>query len=145
MGGNALPESVAGRLYADFRTHERMKQNFKLLVQQLARARPGFIPIDSPPTPFIGGEVQRVDNLFFVKAPIVGAFYEAPSPDAPPFVNIGDHVMPGKVLCIIESMKLMNEVEAEMAGVQYGRGCCYATETLAKSLPALPVIWLRWR
>jgi acetyl-CoA carboxylase biotin carboxyl carrier protein len=51
-----------------------------------------------------------------VKSPIVGTYYDAPSPDAPPFVKIGDTVEPGQVLCIIESMKLMNEIEAEMAG-----------------------------
>ena len=51
-----------------------------------------------------------------VKSPIVGTYYDAPSPDAPSFVKIGDSVEPGQVLCIIESMKLMNEIEAEMAG-----------------------------
>jgi acetyl-CoA carboxylase biotin carboxyl carrier protein len=55
-------------------------------------------------------------NLVLVKSPIVGTFYEGPSPDAPPFVRIGEHVQPGKVLCIIESMKLMNEIEAETSG-----------------------------
>jgi acetyl-CoA carboxylase biotin carboxyl carrier protein len=56
-------------------------------------------------------------NLVLVKSPIVGTFYEAPSPGAPPFVRIGERVQPGKVLCIIESMKLMNEIEAECSGV----------------------------
>jgi acetyl-CoA carboxylase biotin carboxyl carrier protein len=51
-----------------------------------------------------------------VKSPIVGTFYDAPSPGAPPFVRVGDRVEPGQVLCIIESMKLMNEIEAEVAG-----------------------------
>jgi acetyl-CoA carboxylase biotin carboxyl carrier protein len=51
-----------------------------------------------------------------VKSPIVGTFYEASAPDAPPFVKVGDSVEPGQVLCIIESMKLMNEIEAEVAG-----------------------------
>jgi len=51
-----------------------------------------------------------------VKSPIVGTYYDAPSPEAAPFVNIGDTVEPGQILCIIESMKLMNEIEAEMAG-----------------------------
>jgi acetyl-CoA carboxylase biotin carboxyl carrier protein len=51
-----------------------------------------------------------------VKSPIVGTFYEASSPDAPPFVKVGDSVEPGQVLCIIESMKLMNEIESEVAG-----------------------------
>jgi acetyl-CoA carboxylase biotin carboxyl carrier protein len=55
-------------------------------------------------------------NHTLVKSPIVGTYYDAPSPGAAPFVNIGDTVEPGQVLCIIESMKLMNEIEAEMAG-----------------------------
>ncbi|MGA3097745.1 MAG: acetyl-CoA carboxylase biotin carboxyl carrier protein [Bryobacteraceae bacterium] len=56
-------------------------------------------------------------NLVLVKSPIVGTFYECPSPGAPPFVRIGERIQPGKVLCIIESMKLMNEIEAECAGI----------------------------
>jgi len=56
-------------------------------------------------------------SLVVVRSPIVGTFYEAPSPGATPFVRVGDTVQPGQVLCIIESMKLMNEIEAEMAGV----------------------------
>jgi acetyl-CoA carboxylase biotin carboxyl carrier protein len=51
-----------------------------------------------------------------VKSPIVGTYYDSPSPDAPPFVRVGDTVEPGQVLCIIESMKLMNEIEAETGG-----------------------------
>jgi acetyl-CoA carboxylase biotin carboxyl carrier protein len=51
-----------------------------------------------------------------IKSPIVGTYYDAPTPDAAPFVKVGDAVEPGQVLCIIESMKLMNEIEAEMAG-----------------------------
>jgi acetyl-CoA carboxylase biotin carboxyl carrier protein len=57
------------------------------------------------------------EDLLYVKSPIVGTFYESASPGSPPFVRIGEHVTAGKVLCIIESMKLMNEIEAEVAGV----------------------------
>lgn len=56
-------------------------------------------------------------KLTDVLAPIVGTFYSAPSPDAAPFVRVGDRVAAGTVLCIIEAMKLMNEIEAESAGV----------------------------
>jgi acetyl-CoA carboxylase biotin carboxyl carrier protein len=56
-------------------------------------------------------------NLHLVKAPIVGTFYECPKPGAPSFVKAGDTVQPGQILCIIESMKLMNEIECETAGV----------------------------
>ena len=51
-----------------------------------------------------------------VKSPIVGTFYESPSPDSPPFVQVGDTVAAGKVLCIVEAMKLMNEIESDAAG-----------------------------
>jgi acetyl-CoA carboxylase biotin carboxyl carrier protein len=51
-----------------------------------------------------------------VKSPIVGTFYRTPDPSAPPFVDVGDHIRVGQVLCIIEAMKLMNEIEAEVAG-----------------------------
>ena len=56
-------------------------------------------------------------DLFIVKSPIVGTYYEAPSPGTPPFVKVGDTVKEGQVLCIIEAMKLMNEIEAEVSGV----------------------------
>lgn len=52
-----------------------------------------------------------------VRAPIVGTFYRAPAPDAPPYVKEGDRVEKGQVLCIIEAMKLMNEIESEVSGI----------------------------
>src|SRR5947208_4159699 len=56
-------------------------------------------------------------GLILVKSPIVGTFYEGASPGSPPFVRVGEKVQPGQVLCIIESMKLMNELEAETSGI----------------------------
>jgi len=56
------------------------------------------------------------DSNVLVKSPIVGTYYDAPSPGSASFVKVGDQVEPGKVLCIIESMKLMNEIEAEVSG-----------------------------
>ena len=55
-------------------------------------------------------------SMAAIKAPMVGTFYRASSPDARPFVDIGDLVQPGTVVCIIEAMKLMNEIQAEVAG-----------------------------
>lgn len=60
---------------------------------------------------------QEEDRDIVVKSPIVGTYYDAPSPGSSPFVKPGDRVEPKQVLCIIESMKLMNEIEAEVAGV----------------------------
>ena len=56
------------------------------------------------------------ENLHIVKSPIVGTLYEAPSPGAPPFVKVGDMVEVGQVLCIVEAMKLLNEIESDVAG-----------------------------
>ena len=56
------------------------------------------------------------EGLHTVKSPIVGTFYEAPSPGAPPFVKVGDSVEVGQVLCIVEAMKLLNEIESDFAG-----------------------------
>ena len=52
-----------------------------------------------------------------IRSPIVGTFYRAPSPESPNFVNVGDTISPGQTLCIIEAMKVMNEIEAEFGGV----------------------------
>jgi acetyl-CoA carboxylase biotin carboxyl carrier protein len=59
---------------------------------------------------------QPAENGTLVKSPIVGTFYQAADPNSPPFVSVGDRVKVGQVLCIIEAMKLMNEIEAEVAG-----------------------------
>ena len=56
------------------------------------------------------------EGLHNVKSPIVGTFYEAPSPGAPPFAKVGDVVEVGQVLCIVEAMKLLNEIESDVAG-----------------------------
>ena len=60
-------------------------------------------------------EAAPVDS-HVIKSPIVGTFYAAPSPDAEPFVRVGDRVRVGQVLCIVEAMKLMNEIESDVAG-----------------------------
>ncbi len=75
---------------------------------QLSAAPTGSSNLSATPPP--------AANEVIVKSPIVGTFYESPKPGDPPFVKVGDFVEPGQVLCIIESMKLMNEIESESAG-----------------------------
>jgi acetyl-CoA carboxylase biotin carboxyl carrier protein len=78
-----------------------------------------LLPQSVPP-----GEAQRVPpsppsvgtNFHEIKSPIVGTFYKSPGPDAAPFVDVGSTVQPGTVLCIVEAMKLMNEIESDAAG-----------------------------
>jgi acetyl-CoA carboxylase biotin carboxyl carrier protein len=73
-------------------------------------------PAAEPPAPPPPEETHEEENLLLVKSPIVGTYYDAASPGAPPFVKVGDRVEAKQVLCIIESMKLMNEIEADVAG-----------------------------
>ena len=58
----------------------------------------------------------KADNLITIKSPMIGTFYKRPSPDKPSFVEVGEEIAPGKVLCIIEAMKLFNEIESEVSG-----------------------------
>ncbi len=73
---------------------------------QAAAALP---PESSSPTPATAGGVE-------IKSPMVGTFYASPSPDAPPFVTPGQEITPETVVCIIEAMKVMNEIKAEVSG-----------------------------
>jgi acetyl-CoA carboxylase biotin carboxyl carrier protein len=80
---------------------------------EVAPAAPPPVPVeDEAPPAAAAPEAHLVE----VTAPIVGTFYSAPAPDAASYVKVGDHVAAGTVLCIIEAMKLMNEIEAETAG-----------------------------
>src|SRR5215471_3356070 len=84
----------------------------------VAAPPPVHFPLQAVEAPKEKPEKPAADpNLVLVKSPIVGTFYESPAPDAPVFVRVGERIQIGKVLCIIESMKLMNEIEAEVSGI----------------------------
>lgn len=74
-------------------------------------AVPGPSPPEAAPA-----AVAEAEELIEIRSPMVGTFYRAPAPDADPYVEVGDEVTPGQVLCIIEAMKLMNEIESEHSG-----------------------------
>ena len=59
---------------------------------------------------------QKGEDLYYIKSPIVGTFFKAPSPNSEAFVSVGDFVEKGSVVCIVEAMKLMNEIESDVAG-----------------------------
>jgi oxaloacetate decarboxylase alpha subunit len=69
-----------------------------------------------PVPPAAAPAAPEATDVVVVRSPMVGTFFRAPDPNSPPFVNAGDRVKVGQVLCIIEAMKLMNEIEAEVAG-----------------------------
>ncbi len=80
-------------------------------AEPAATIQPPQAPAAQEPAPETPAE-----NLHVLKSPMVGTFFAAAAPDAPPFVNVGDAVVVGQVLCIVEAMKLMNEIESEFTG-----------------------------
>jgi len=110
----------------------RIKRGAAQLGSSAAVAQTAALPIVSAPLPLSPSPpaeasadpspapepapVESSDHLYVIKSPIVGTYYSASTPNAPPFVKVGDMVQVGQVLCIIEAMKLMNEIESEVAG-----------------------------
>ena len=138
MNQKELKELIEFLIEKDISEFELERGDVKVRIKRGADAQP--IPVLSPvaaipsaapmaiaPAPVHTAPVTASANaapatasadeeLHIVKSPIVGTFYEAPAPGAPPFVKPGDAVQAGQVLCIIEAMKLMNEIESDMAG-----------------------------
>lgn len=88
-------------------------------MQQMApSAAPA--PATQPAAPAAGNAPAAApagnENFITVKSPMIGTFYRSPSPDKPPFVNVGDEIKQGEPICIIEAMKLFNEIESEVTG-----------------------------
>ena len=99
--------------------------NFKIILRRsFAAATPQLLSVQAAPalqatllaSNTAPAQVEPASDLIESRSPIVGTFYHASSPDSPPFVAVNDIVKKGDVLCIIEAMKLMNEIEAEISG-----------------------------
>lgn len=94
------------------------------VVQQIPVAAPPVsVPAAVPPAPeavatdTAAAETSEEDSKYItIKSPIIGTFYRRPSPDKPPFVEVGDVIAQGDVLCVIEAMKLFNDIESEVSG-----------------------------
>ena len=146
MNQKEIKELIEFLVEKDIAEFELQRGDMKLLVKRGASVQPVPVvhvapsvvpaqaiaataappaPAASAPSPIAGsGEPATAPSapppeadLFILKSPIVGTYYEAPSPGTPPFVKVGDAVKEGQVLCIIEAMKLMNEIEADVSGV----------------------------
>lgn len=79
-------------------------------------AAPAAAPVAAPAAPAPAAKASDESKYHVVKSPMIGTFYRQPSPDKPNFVNVGDEVKPGQVICIIEAMKLFNEIESDVKG-----------------------------
>jgi acetyl-CoA carboxylase biotin carboxyl carrier protein len=84
-------------------------------VQPQVQTLPQLQPTAAAPTA-TEAAAPKADNFITIKSPMIGTFYRRPSPDKPNFVETGDEIAPGKVVCIIEAMKLFNEIESEVSG-----------------------------
>ncbi len=104
------------------------QKDFKLLIKKnpaqytTTQYIPAPVAMQAAPAPVailapVATVVEpKADNLITIKSPMVGTFYRTANPDSPAFVNVGDDVSSGKVVCIIEAMKLFNEIESEVSG-----------------------------
>ena len=84
------------------------------IQQAVAQQAPAVAPQVAASAP--SAPVEAPSNLVEIKSPMVGTFYVSANPDKPPFVNVGDSITAGKTVCMIEAMKLFNEIEAEVSG-----------------------------
>lgn len=133
MNQKELKELIEFLIEKDIAEFELERGDVKVRVKRgtMVASSPALSPIVShsvtapPASPALGGSGTPLvtgkssapeEELHIVKSPIVGTFYESPSPGSPPFVKPGDAVDAGQVLCIIEAMKLMNEIEADVGG-----------------------------
>jgi acetyl-CoA carboxylase biotin carboxyl carrier protein len=96
--------------------HSAAEPRFYAVPPAPAPAASPLAPPEAPPAAAAPAAPAPEEGLHTVKSPIVGTFYEAPSPGAPPFAKVGDVVEVGQVLCIVEAMKLLNEIESDVAG-----------------------------
>ncbi len=99
---------------------EEAAQHFVSAPQQVYAPQPMTAPQPAMAQPQAGGstapKAAEASNLITIKSPMIGTFYRKSSPDKPSFIEVGDEVAPGKVVCIIEAMKLFNEIESEVSG-----------------------------
>jgi acetyl-CoA carboxylase biotin carboxyl carrier protein len=139
MNQKELKELIEFLIEKDIAEFELERGDVKVKIKRAAEPAPMPLP-DSryfavqtaapgmPAPPLASGRVDLAANtapaappepeetLHIVKSPIVGTFYESPSPGSPPFVKVGDVLEVGQLLCIVEAMKLMNEIECDVAG-----------------------------
>jgi|SRR5690554_5257442 len=109
----------------DFKITIKTKQEPKYVTATVPAAAPAPVqqPVQlaapesvAPAAPAAAPAAEEKSNLVTIKSPMIGTFYRSASPDKPPFVNVGDEITAGKVICIVEAMKLFNEIESEVSG-----------------------------
>jgi acetyl-CoA carboxylase biotin carboxyl carrier protein len=137
MNQKELKELIEFLIEKDIAEFELERGDVKVKIKRAAEAPPALLPdsryiavhpapvatAPAPPSASVQNDLAATtsapepeSDLHIVKSPIVGTFYESPSPGSPPFVKVGDSLEVGQLLCIVEAMKLMNEIECDVAG-----------------------------
>ncbi|MDG1290982.1 MAG: acetyl-CoA carboxylase biotin carboxyl carrier protein [Flavobacteriaceae bacterium] len=91
-------------------------QSVPSMVVQTPQVSPAIVDTELPEKPSTEAPKDEADNLITIKSPMIGTFYRKPSPDKDVFIEVGDTIKEGDVLCVVEAMKLFNEIESEMGG-----------------------------
>ena len=91
-------------------------QSVPSMVVQTPQVAPAIVDTELPEKPSTEAPKDEADNLITIKSPMIGTFYRKPSPDKDPFIKVGDEVQEGDILCIIEAMKMMNEIKSDFSG-----------------------------
>ena len=109
-------EDISGLAIEEKGIKYEVKRERGGIVTSHAPAAPAPIAGPAAPHAHTPAPTAEEDGMIAITSPMVGTFYRSPSPEAPPFIDVGDDVAPGKVVCIIEAMKLFNEIESEIRG-----------------------------
>lgn len=107
-------EHAGGRLRIDGSTPVAVAN--PAVPATVAVAAAPAVALDAPASDAAAASAQDDEDLVYVTSPIVGTFYRAPNPDSDPYIKVGDSVDTGRTLCIVEAMKLMNEIESDTSG-----------------------------
>ena len=91
-------------------------QSVPSMVVQTPQVSTAIVDTELPEKPSTEAPKDEADNLITIKSPMIGTFYRKPSPDKDVFIEVGDTIKEGDVLCVVEAMKLFNEIESEMGG-----------------------------
>ncbi|MEK7822270.1 MAG: acetyl-CoA carboxylase biotin carboxyl carrier protein [Planctomycetota bacterium] len=115
---NKIKELISLMNTNDLAEIEVQEDTFRIKVRRSNGVQPSVLPSHQLPGAMEEGQrlLPRKDNFLEIASPMVGTFYKAPTPGAEPFVGVGDMVDPETVVCVIEAMKIINEIKAELSG-----------------------------
>ena len=107
--------NIKGKSFNEDKSHKVVQESLKPRQSQQTIVQPDAVPAVNTDSQLVS-QPETPSNLVTIKSPIIGTFYRKPSPDKDNFVNVGDEISDGQPLCVIEAMKLFNEIESDISG-----------------------------